>query len=306
MVDATVIIPTKNGGADFAACLEAIHSQDVDGDVETIVVDSGSRDETLRTAQRFSTRIIEIGPEEFTHGRSRNLGASIARGRHLVFCNQDVIPANVHWLSRLVEPLEEEGIAASYSRQIPLSGSQYFERVFLERHYPPENAIHSSNVLRNRGPASLILFSTVAGALRRSVWETFRFDENIIMSEDQEIALRLLKSGWKIAYQASSMVYHSNRYTLLSAFRRYFDSGWSMRYHSDLQVRSLPGVVSYLRDSCRDLILGDAASFRERIGSLFYLGAKTVGFVVGQTAPAMPVQIRKRISHTQGLLRDTG
>jgi len=202
-----------------------------------------------------------------------------------------------------VEPLEEGGIVASYSRQVPPQGTQYFERVFLVRHYPPVNVTHTCKTLKGRGPEGVVLFSTVAGALRRSVWEALRFDENIVMSEDQEIAFRLLKSGWRIAYQADSIVYHGNRYTLLSAFRRYFDSGWSMAYHPELRVRTLPRAASYLKASCKDLILCDGASLGERLGNLPYLGAKVAGFVLGQTASAMPVHIRDRISYTRSLLR---
>jgi rhamnosyltransferase len=303
MVDISIIIPTKNGGVNLATCLEAIHRQEIDGEIETIVVDSGSRDDTLRIAQRFSARVTEIRPEKFTHGRSRNLGASIACGKYLIFCNQDVIPANIHWLARLVEALGGKGVAASYSRQVPPPGAQRFEKVFLERHYPPVSVIHTRDVLNRRGPEDIILFSTVAGALRRNVWETFRFNENIVTSEDQEIAYRLLKSGWQIVYQADSIVCHSNQYTLLSAFRRYFDSGWSMTYYPELRVRSSRRAISYLKASCKDSILCDAASLRERLGSLLYVGAKTTGFVLGQTAFAMPVYIRDRISYTRSLLR---
>jgi len=304
MIDVSIIIPTKNGGASLAACLETMCNQNYNGEIEIIIVDSGSFDDTLSIAKQFSNRIIEINPKEFTHGYSRNLGASKAHGEYLVFCNQDVVPAHANWLSNLLEPLKEERIAASYSRQVPPPGTQYFEKVFLEHHYPSTNVIHFYEGLKKRGPREGVLFSTVSGALRRSIWENFQFDENIIMSEDQEIAFRLLKSGWRIAYRGDSVVYHSNQYTLLSVFRRYFDSGWSMAYPQEIRILSPSKSLSYLISSCVDLLLGEGASLLERLGSLIYLGAKVTGFVLGQTAPSMPLYIRDKLSHTRSLLRD--
>jgi len=304
MIDVSVIIPTKNGGANLTACLEAVCNQKYIGEIEIIIVDSGSIDDTLSIAKHYTDRIIEINPKEFSHGYSRNLGASMAQGEYLVFCNQDVIPANAHWLSNLLEPLKEESIAASYSRQIPPPGTQYFEKIFLERHYTSTNAIHTYEGLKKRGPQEVVLFSTVSGALRRSIWENFQFDEKIIMSEDQEIAFRLLKSKWRIAYWADSVVYHSNQYSFLSAFRRYFDSGWSMTYHPELKILSPSKGVYYLKSSCISLLLDESNSLVERLSSMIYLCAKVFGFVLGQTAPFMPIGIRDRISHTRSLLRD--
>ncbi|MFX0051759.1 MAG: glycosyltransferase [Candidatus Hodarchaeota archaeon] len=304
MIEVSIIIPTKNGGVNLKACLEAVYNQNYIGEIEIIIVDSGSIDDTLSIAKHYTDRIIEINPKDFSHGYSRNLGASMSRGEYLVFCNQDVIPANAYWLSNLLEPLKEESIAASYSRQIPPLGTQCFEKIFLERHYTSTNVIHTYEGLKKRGPQEVILFSTVSGALRRIIWKKFQFDENIVMSEDQEIAFRLLKSKWQIAYQADSIVYHSNRYSFLSAFRRYFDSGWSMAYYPEYRILSPSKGVSYLKSSCVDLLSDERYSLVERLRSMMYLFAKVFGFVLGQTAPYMPIGIRDKISYTRSLLRD--
>jgi rhamnosyltransferase len=71
------------------------------------------------------------------------------------------------------------------------------------------------------------LFSNVSSAIRRSVWEEFRFADDIIMSEDQEWSRRVLLAGYELVYEPEAAVRHSHNYSLGSAFKRFFDSGAS-------------------------------------------------------------------------------
>jgi glycosyltransferase involved in cell wall biosynthesis len=80
MPSTSVVIPVKNGGTDLVRCLEAIGRQRVEGEVEIVVVDSGSTDGSSERARRLGAQVHEIAPDEFHHGRTRNLGASLARG----------------------------------------------------------------------------------------------------------------------------------------------------------------------------------------------------------------------------------
>src|SRR3954449_1557175 len=85
----SVLIPVKNGGDDLARCLERINAQRLDEDVEIVVVDSGSTDGSVQAALQAGARVHEIPPEEFDHGSTRNLAASLAQGETFVFTSQD-------------------------------------------------------------------------------------------------------------------------------------------------------------------------------------------------------------------------
>ena len=81
----SVVIPVKNGGADLARCLAGIAAQEVGEEVEVVVIDSGSTDGSRRAcACRRGGSCDEIPPEEFGHGRTRNLGVELARGDAVV------------------------------------------------------------------------------------------------------------------------------------------------------------------------------------------------------------------------------
>jgi len=222
----SVVIPVKNGGADLARCLEAIDRQVSDADVETVVVDSGSTDGSVDVARTHGARVHEIAPGEFGHGRTRNLGASLAEGNVLVFTSQDAYAADEHWLARLAGPLGREQVAGSYGRQLPHDDATPPERYFLDFLYGPVSRVQR---LAAGGEPSFeqTLFSNVSSAMRRATWEEFPFADDLIMSEDQEWSRRVLQAGYELVYVADSAVHHSHRYSVADAFRRFFDSGVS-------------------------------------------------------------------------------
>ena len=79
-VDVSIIILTKNGEEHLDALLQSVGEQETSCRTEIIVIDSGSRDNTLSIVDRYPVRLHCIPPEEFGHGKTRNLGAGLARG----------------------------------------------------------------------------------------------------------------------------------------------------------------------------------------------------------------------------------
>ncbi|HUP32085.1 MAG TPA: glycosyltransferase [Gaiellaceae bacterium] len=222
----SVVIPVKDGGADLVRCLEAIARQEIDGEVEVVVVDSGSKDGSADVARSRGARVHEIPAAEFGHGRTRNLGASLAAGEVLVFTSQDAFAADETWLARLVEPLGRENVAGSYGRQLPHDDATPPERYFLDFLYGAESRVQRLEV---GGEPSFeqTLFSNVSSAMRRAIWEEFPFADDLIMSEDQEWSRRVLRAGYELVYVADAAVHHSHTYSIADAFRRFFDSGVS-------------------------------------------------------------------------------
>jgi rhamnosyltransferase len=222
----SVIIPVRNGGEDLRRCLDAINRQDVGDEVETVVIDSSSADGSAELAQRLGARVEVIPLAEFNHGATRNFGAELARGEILVFTSQDAVAPGADWLARLAAPLTDERVAGVYGRQLPHQDASPPERYFLNFLYGPDPRVQSAS---DRGELTMesTLFSNVNAAIPRRIFERFRFADDIIMSEDQEWARRVLLSGHRLVYEPEAAVRHSHAYSLSSAFRRFFDSGAS-------------------------------------------------------------------------------
>jgi rhamnosyltransferase len=222
----SVLIPVKDGGADLIRCLQAIAAQKVDDQVEVVVVDSGSSDGSADRARELGATVHDIPASEFVHGATRNLAARLSSGDVLVFTTQDAVPANDHWLARLVGALDGDDVVGAYGRQLPHEDATPPEQFFLDFMYGA-----SPRIQRIGGIEELsfeqTLFSNVNSAIPRSVWEANPFRDDVTMSEDQEWSRRMLLAGHTIVYEPEAAVRHSHTYTLRGAFRRFYDSGAS-------------------------------------------------------------------------------
>jgi rSAM/selenodomain-associated transferase 2/rSAM/selenodomain-associated transferase 1 len=80
----SVVIPTRNEGANLATTLSTVGEPD--DRLEIIVVDGGSTDDTLEIARRHGCRAFESYPGR---GRQMNAGAAVATGEYLLFLHAD-------------------------------------------------------------------------------------------------------------------------------------------------------------------------------------------------------------------------
>lgn len=295
-VVASIIILTKNGERYLRSLLDGLLAQSLAKQVEIILIDSGSTDGTLRIVADYpEVRLYEIPPEEFGHGKTRNLGARLARGEFLVYIPQDATPIGLDWLDTLLHPFANPAVAGTYAEQVPRPDASAMERFFLLDTYHPNPEIKS---LAPGEEASLArcFFSTVSGAIRASIWASHPFREDIIMSEDQAWAKEVMLAGYSIAYEPRACVLHSHQYGIVDIFRRNFDSGYSIhQIHADKTgipvwhaLARLVKEVAFILRSGRAIDL---------LRFLPYETARHAGFLLGLRADKLPASIRKKCSN---------
>jgi len=136
----SVIIPTRNGGQYLERLFATLQDQSTQP-VQVLVVDSSSEENTLKICSLFKVDIIQIEAKTFDHGGTRNLAASRAIGDILVFMTQDAFWAKEDGLERLIEPLDDPSVAASYGRQIPKEEANPVETFLRCFNYPPQGRI---------------------------------------------------------------------------------------------------------------------------------------------------------------------
>jgi rhamnosyltransferase len=73
-----------------------------------------------------------------------------------------------------------------------------------------------------QNPAFFYFFANTSSAIRHHIWSHIPFPE-VEFGEDQLWAKRVLEAGYKTAYCADSVVYHSHSYGPWANFRRHFD-----------------------------------------------------------------------------------
>jgi rhamnosyltransferase len=293
----SVVIPVKNGGADLVRCLAAIRGQDVDDEVEIVVIDSGSSDGSPALARRLGASVHEIPPSEFRHGRTRNLGASLGAGDILVFTSQDAYAANSSWLSSLVRPLADERVAGVYGRQLPHADATPPERFFHDFLYGSV-----ARVQRLEGEVEpdfrQTLFSNANSAMRRAVWQGYRFADDLVMSEDQEWSRRVLRAGYDLVYEPGAAVHHSHHYSLAGAFRRFFDSGVSAERSYAAGVNSSDALRRAAIEYARGEVawLWQTGQRRWIPYTALYELAKFTGLQLGRRHRRLPLGVKRRLS----------
>jgi rhamnosyltransferase len=292
----SIILLTKNGEQYLRSLLAGLLSQTLIDLAEVIVIDSGSSDKTLSIIGEFpAVQLFQIPEEEFGHGKTRNFGASIARGEFLVYVPQDATPIDCDWLEKLLLPFADSRVVGTFGRQIPRVDASAMERFFLLNTYHDKSLV---KFLDDGDEVSLArcFFSTVSGAIRASVWADHPFREDIIMSEDQAWAKDVMLLGRGIAYESSARVLHSHQYTIGGVFRRNFDSGYSIS-------QIFGGITGVTRSSVFSMLVKEAGFVfrRRKLGDMLkflpYEVARHFGFWLGLRGDRLPIRVSSACSN---------
>ncbi|MDX1675521.1 MAG: glycosyltransferase family 2 protein [Longimicrobiales bacterium] len=225
----TVVIPVRNGGRHFERLTRHLTALTARlPQVEVLVIDSGSDDGTPERAEAAGFRVHRIAPEEFGHGRTRNLGVERARGEVVCFLTDDVLPITPDWPLRFAAALEDRAVAGVYGRQVPRDATT-MEMFFVALNYPPEPLRYAPHPDGHHPRPGRVVFSNAFSAVRRDVALEIPIPEEADYSEDQIWARKALKSGYAIVYEPEAEALHAHVYRLRGVFRRSFFVGRALR-----------------------------------------------------------------------------
>jgi len=138
------------------------------------------------------------------------------------------VPLDELWLEHLVKPFfDGVEVAAVYGRNIPRGDCNPYEARYIARAWRDRKEVKSMDMVRDL--KELVFFSNTNSCIDKKIWEQFPFNEHLIQTEDQEWSMRVLRAGYKIAYEPSSVVIHSHNDPISIRFRRYYDAGTAHR-----------------------------------------------------------------------------
>lgn len=156
----SVIVTTRNSAARLEPLLRSIREQTYP-DLELIVVDNRSIDETVAIAERYANRVIDAGPER---SAQRNRGVRVCTGEHVLIVDADmvlepdVVAACVHACHQtsataIVVPEDTVGRGfwaacralerSCYANDETIEAARFFEREAFLRHGGYDEVLHA-------------------------------------------------------------------------------------------------------------------------------------------------------------------
>lgn len=190
------IIPTMNSARTIEKCLLSIRSQKY-SNVEIIVVDGGSTDQTLSIAKNIADVILFVkGPL----GLARHAGARLAKGEILGIFDSDVYLPHANWLEHAVSTLLSKPTTA----------------VLWPVNIPPEKASRVAKAYftlwkyrlittRNPVPGGNIL------VLRRAYDEVGGINPRLHFGEDYDLVIKILRRGYRYVIYPDPIIHDTMR-----------------------------------------------------------------------------------------------
>lgn len=218
MAFCSIVIRAYNEEKYIGRLLTGIEQQTIK-DIQIILVDSGSTDATVETASRFPVEVVHIRPEDFTFGRSLNVGIAAARSEFVVIASAHVYPVYPDWLERLLSPFADPQIALTYGKQRGMETTKFSEHQIFQHWFPNQSIQRQAHPFCNNANA----------AIRRSLWERYPYNETLTGLEDLAWARQMQEQGFSNAYVAEAEIIHIHNETWKGVYNRYRREGMAFK-----------------------------------------------------------------------------
>jgi hypothetical protein len=212
----SIIILNFNGSGYTERCLRSV-LKTIYSPFEVILVDNASTDNSFKAVSEvfaLNPRLVLLQSERnlgFAGGN--NLGASIAKGKYLVFLNNDT-EIRPDWLNDIVKVMESDPMVGAVQSKllsydtISFDGCGDFVTIFGDS-FP--RGRFEKDVGQYDNVEEVFAARGAAMTVRRDLFKTVGyFDEKFFLTcEDTDLCWRIRLSGAKILYVPKSVVYHA-------------------------------------------------------------------------------------------------
>jgi len=204
----SVVIPNYNGEEILKKNLPKV--LDAVGDVEVIVVDDASVDESLKVLKSFESKIkIIVNKKNLGFSLAVNKGVKATSGDIVILLNTDVVPEN-DFLAPLLSHFEDDKVFAVGCMDKSIEGDKIVLRGRGVGRWNRGFLMHSRGEVDK---TDTLWVNGGSGAFRKSVWEKLGgFNElySPFYWEDIDLSYRALKSVYKIVFESKSVVVHEH------------------------------------------------------------------------------------------------
>lgn len=194
----TVVIPTLNEELHIENCLQALSKQSYPQECyEVIVVDNGSKDQTVIKVQEYDVRLLF--EEQRSAYRARNRAILNSNSDYLAFIDADCI-AEPKWLENFVDHIEKsQSLIAGGMIIYDIVEDTYANRLLVERNSP------------ERRRTLVCQSHSVAGGnmlVKRTTFEQYGLFKPAAYSSDIEFSKRLAEASVYPVFAENAIVHH--------------------------------------------------------------------------------------------------
>lgn len=228
----SVVIPTRDRSDKVLRCLLSLTRQSFK-DFEVIVVNDGSRDDTLSQLERIAAEHPELNLRIIHHSHprganpSRNEAIRASRGSLIAFLDDDCA-AEPLWLEKLQEPFAHEAVAAASGHVENVALSNIWERFFIGQHRVSSREANGILVANRIVAGNLLVradsldntFDEDRAAIPKDVATSARGDE-------EGLRIKILRDGMLIAHAPDAVCLHDHPYSFRTFCQQAFRSGQS-------------------------------------------------------------------------------
>lgn len=291
----SIVIPARDEEANLGRTLAALYDQAPAGvELEVLVVDDGSTDDTVAVALGTGARVILLGPRSLagtggSPGAARNRGAQAATGDPIVFLDADCEPAP-GWLDALLAAhmAGERVVGGSLDLPPGMPATARCDHYCGSYHMHPDLP---AGTVPNHTPANL--------SVRRKVFlSTAGFSERLPVSDGHEELrwqAQLARAGVPIRFEPGARVLHHNRIGVGNLLRRNYRWGYSA-----IESKAAAGVSRWSGLFRRPALLV-AASFPLAFAHTAYTVACWVGRGRLEPLLMLPLILLARLAYAAGM-----
>lgn len=230
----SVIIPSKDNPAVLSNCIHSLRERTDYQNIEIIVIDNGSYDKNRSRILQIKDQLKEeysfrycYRPMDFNFSAMCNLGAKEAKGKYLLFLNDDIEVVREEWLRLMVAKAAKSYVGAVGAKLLYPDSDKIQHLGITNIHLGPAHKLQFSSDKKeyyhgiNRCAVNV---SAVTGAcllVRKEVFEEVGgFEEKLqVAFNDVELCFHLLRAGYKNVCCNQTFLYHHE------SLSRGFDAG---------------------------------------------------------------------------------
>ncbi|SCI70783.1 Chondroitin polymerase [uncultured Clostridium sp.] len=217
-IDLSIIIPAYNVSMFIEECIDSILNQETNYSYEVIVIDDGSKDDTLKKIEKYedNSEVNIICQKNKGVSAARNRGINEARGKYIMFVDSDDV-----LIDKSIETLME--YAYKYNADIVEGG--YTQGKLNKELIKVKQKKEIIKIESYKTNPNFILSDTCSGfpwgkIYKRHLWDKVRFPEGVVF-EDTIIKYIILRMSKKYVYTNKKIYgYRSNENSIMYNYRK--------------------------------------------------------------------------------------